>query len=156
LLYDRAAIDRAVVRAKAGELVRQLPRGLDTQLGRDFDGVEPSVGQWQTLALTRGFMRPSPVLVVLDEPTAALDAQAEHEVFSQFAEQARANAAAYGTTTVLVSHRFTTVRMADLIVVLDRGTVTELGTHYELLAAGGEYAALYRLQAAAYAAGPVG
>lgn len=153
-LHDRPTIDRAVGRANAGPLVRQLPRGLDTQLGRDFDGVEPSVGQWQTLALTRGFMRPDPVLVVLDEPTAALDALAEHELFSQFTDQARANAAAHGTTTVLVSHRFTTVRMADLIVVLDRGTITELGSHEELMAAGGEYADLYRLQTAAYAVGP--
>jgi ATP-binding cassette subfamily B protein len=131
--------------------VRTLPAGLDTQLGRDLGGVEPSVGQWQTLALARGFMRPAPVLMLLDEPTAALDAQAEHEVYTYFAEQARANAAEFGTTTLLVSHRFSTVRMADLIIVLDQGRIAEQGDHESLMAAGGAYAELYRLQASAYA-----
>jgi ATP-binding cassette subfamily B protein len=149
-LHERDAVHRAVARANAETTVRQLPDGLDTQLGRDFDGVEPSVGQWQTLALTRGFMRPAPVLVVLDEPTAALDAQAEHELFTYFAERARANAAEHGTTTLLVSHRFSTVRMADLIVVIDRGEIVEVGAHDQLVTAGGSYAELYRMQADAY------
>jgi ATP-binding cassette subfamily B protein len=150
---DRGAIGRAVARANAGPLVRRLPDGLETQLGRDFDGVEPSVGQWQTLALSRGFMRSAPVLIVLDEPTAALDAQAEHELFTHYAARARSNARRYGTTTLLVSHRFSTVRMADLIVVLDGGRITERGSHDELMAAGGGYAELYRLQASGYDTG---
>lgn len=149
-MHQRDVVHEAVARANAEATVSQLPNGLDTQLGRDFDGVEPSVGQWQTLALTRGFMRPAPVLIVLDEPTAALDAQAEHELFTYFAERARVNAAEHGTTTLLVSHRFSTVRMADLIVVIDNGAIVEVGAHDQLVAAGGGYAELYRLQAEAY------
>lgn len=151
-LHDRAAVDRAVTLANAEPVVRRLPDGLDTQLGRDFAGVEPSVGQWQTLALTRGLMRPAPVLMVLDEPTAALDAQAEHELFRDFAEWARTAGAGHGTVSVLVSHRFSTVRMADLIVVIEDGRVAELGDHDRLMATGGTYAELYRLQADGYAA----
>ncbi|MFY1674526.1 ATP-binding cassette domain-containing protein [Plantactinospora sp. WMMB334] len=153
-LHDRVAVERAVALANAEPVVRRLPAGLDTQLGRDFAGAEPSVGQWQTLALARGLMRPTPVLMVLDEPTAALDAQAEHELFSYFAEWARTAGAGYGTVSVLVSHRFSTVRMADLIVVVERGRVAELGDHDQLMAAGGAYAELYRLQAEGYTATP--
>lgn len=150
-LHDRAAVEQAVALANAEPVLRRLPAGLDTQLGRDFAGVEPSVGQWQTLALTRGLMRPAPVLMVLDEPTAALDAQAEHELFRDFATWARTAGARYGTVSVLVSHRFSTVRMADLIVVVEDGRIAELGDHDQLMASGGTYAELYRLQADGYA-----
>ena len=113
------------------------------------DGVDVSYGQWQKLALARGFMRDEPLLTALDEPTAALDAETEHQLFERYAataHQARAN----GGVTILVSHRFSTVRMADLIVVLDGAHVAEAGSHDELLARGGRYAELYRIQAAGY------
>ena len=110
-----------------------------------------SFGQWQKLALSRGFMRDDPLLLVLDEPTAALDAETEHALFERFADAARATpSAGNGRITILVSHRFSTVRMADLIVVLDGAHVVEVGTHEELIARGGQYAELYAIQAAAY------
>ena len=108
-----------------------------------------SFGQWQKLALARGFMRDDPLLIVLDEPTAALDAETEHALFERYAAGAR-RAAENGRITILVSHRFSTVRMADLIVVLDGARVVEVGTHDDLLARGGQYAELYGIQAAAY------
>ena len=110
-------------------------------------GVEVSFGQWQKLALARGFMRDEPLLLVLDEPTAALDSETEHALFERYA--AAANGAG-GRITILVSHRFSTVRMADLIVVLDGARVVEVGSHEELMAHGGQYAELYGIQAAAY------
>ena len=145
---DRAALDRALERGDATEVVAQLPDGLDTQLGTAWSGgVDLSVGQWQRLALARAFMRPEPLLLVLDEPTAALDPESEHALFERFARATRRSA---GGITVLVSHRFSTVRMADLIVVMHEGRVRELGSHDELMAAGGLYAELYTLQAQAY------
>ena len=108
-----------------------------------------SFGQWQKLALARGFMRDGPLVLVLDEPTAALDAETEHALFERYAAGAR-EASADGRITVLVSHRFSTVRMADLIVVLDGARVVEVGTHEELIARDGPYAELYGIQAAAY------
>jgi len=110
--------------------------------------VEVSFGQWQKLALARGFMRDDPFLLVLDEPTAALDAETEHALFERYAAAARANRD--GHITILVSHRFSTVRMADLIVVLDGARLVEVGTHEELKAQGGHYSELYGIQAAAY------
>jgi ATP-binding cassette subfamily B protein len=121
--------------------------------------VEVSFGQWQKLALARGLMRDHPLLLVLDEPTAALDAETEQALFSRYAAAVRAggpggtalgSVAADGRISILVSHRFSTVRMADLIVVLDGARVVEVGSHDELLAAGGNYAELYRIQAHAY------
>ena len=112
-------------------------------------GVEVSFGQWQKLALARGFMRDEPLLLVLDEPTAALDAETEHALFERLRRRAPAGRRS-GRITVLVSHRFTTVRMADLIVVLDGARVAEVGSHDELIGAGGQYAELYEIQAAAY------
>jgi ATP-binding cassette subfamily B protein len=137
----------AVGRAGAADVVDDLAAGLDTQLGPTWPGgVEVSFGQWQKLALARGFMREGPLLLVLDEPTAALDAETEHALFERYA----AAAGAGGGITMLVSHRFSTVRMADLIVVLDGARLVEVGSHAELLARGGQYAELYGIQAAAY------
>ena len=157
-LDNVAAVAAAVDRAGAGDVVEQLATGLETQLGATWpEGVEISFGQWQKLALARGFMRERPLLLVLDEPTAALDAETEHALFERFAAAARAGrlgAASQltpdGRITILVSHRFSTVRMADFIVVLDGAQVAESGTHETLLARGGQYAELYRIQAAAY------
>jgi ATP-binding cassette subfamily B protein len=156
-LEDQPAVVTAVGRAGADDVVEKLRSGLETQLGPTWpDGVEVSFGQWQKLALARGFMRDEPLLLVLDEPTAALDAETEHALFERYAAQARPgpNSArelnANGRITVLVSHRFSTVRMADLIVVLDGARVVEVGSHEELMARGGQYAELYGIQAAAY------
>lgn len=147
---DEAAVTRAIERAGAGDVVARLPGGLDTQLGQTWPGgVEVSFGQWQKLALARGFMRDRPLLLVLDEPTAALDAETEHALFERYAAAARGTDGC-GRITILVSHRFSTVRMADLIVVLDGAKLAEFGTHEDLLARNGPYAELYRIQAAAY------
>ena len=108
-----------------------------------------SFGQWQKLALARGFMRDDPLVLVLDEPTAALDAETEHALFERYAEASRDHVA-NGRITLLVSHRFSTVRMADLIVVLDGARVVEVGRHDELVARGGQYAELFAIQAGAY------
>ena len=149
---DPAAVGAAVTRAGAADVVDQLAAGLDTQLGPTWPGgVEISFGQWQKLALARGFMREGPLLLVLDEPTAALDAETEHALFERYAAAAHGGGPAPGgRITILVSHRFSTVRMADFIVVLDGARVVEAGTHEALLAKGGQYAELYNIQAAAY------
>jgi ATP-binding cassette subfamily B protein len=151
-LDDEPAVVRAVDRAGAEDVVARFPAGLETQLGPTWpEGVEVSFGQWQKLALARGFMRDHPLLLVLDEPTAALDAETEHALFERYAAAAhRDNRAADGRITILVSHRFSTVRMADLIVVLDGAHLVEVGTHEDLMAKGGQYAELYGIQAAAY------
>jgi ATP-binding cassette subfamily B protein len=149
-LDDEPAVVVAVDRAGAGDIVARLASGLDTQLGPTWPhGVELSFGQWQKLALARGFMRDDPLLLVLDEPTAALDAETEHALFERYAAAVRGTGAS-GRITILVSHRFSTVRMADLIVVLDGARLVELGTHDELMARGGQYSELYSIQAAAY------
>jgi len=150
---DAAAVRGALARAAASEVVATLPSGLETQLGTAWDGgAELSGGEWQRLALARAFMREDPLLVVLDEPTAAIDAQTEHALFERFAAAARSGASR-GTVTLLVSHRFSTVRMADLIVVLDGGRIVEQGNHEALIRRGGLYAELYALQASAYRSG---
>jgi ATP-binding cassette, subfamily B, bacterial len=149
-LDDGVAVGAAVGRAGAADVVDGLAAGLDTQLGATWpEGVDLSFGQWQKLALARGFMRPDPLLTILDEPTAALDAETEHLLFERYADQARASRQ-NGSVTVLVSHRFSTVRMADLIVVISDGTIAEVGSHEELMARRGPYADLYTIQAAAY------
>jgi ATP-binding cassette subfamily B protein len=151
-LEDESAVVAAVARAGAGDVVARLTSGLDTQLGPTWPGgVELSFGQWQKLALARGFMRDQPLLLVLDEPTAALDAETEHALFDRDAAAARgAGENDCGRITILVSHRFSTVRMADLIVVLDGARLVEFGAHDELMAKGGQYSELYSIQAAAY------
>jgi ATP-binding cassette, subfamily B, bacterial len=147
---DETAVMKAVDRAGAADVLTRLPSGLDTQLGQTWPGgVELSFGQWQKLALARGFMRERPLLLVLDEPTAALDAETEHALFERYAAAARERGDD-GRITVLVSHRFSTVRMAGLIVVLDGAKLVEVGTHDELMAKGGQYSQLYAIQAAAY------
>lgn len=146
-MEDEPAVTTAFGRAGAEDVLRRLAAGLETQLGPTWpDGVDVSFGQWQKLALARGFMRDRPLLLVLDEPTAALDAETEHALFERYGAAARGD----GRITILVSHRFSTVRMADRIVVLDGARVTETGTHEELMARRGQYAELYAIQAAAY------
>jgi ATP-binding cassette, subfamily B, bacterial len=150
-LDDRRRLRTAVDGGAAEAVVDELPDGLDTQLGSAWPGgVGLSGGQWQRLALARGMMRAQPLLRVLDEPTAALDATTEHALFARYVAAAEAGRAS-GMVTVLVTHRFSTVSVADLIVVLEHGSVVEIGTHAELLDADGHYAELYRLQARGYA-----
>ena len=151
-LDDEDAVVAAVGRAGADDVITRLTAGLETQLGPTWPGgVEVSFGQWQKLALARAFMREHPLLLVLDEPTAALDAETEHALFERYAVAAgRDGHADDGRITILVSHRFSTVRMADRIVVLDGARAVEIGTHDELMARGGQYAELYGIQAAAY------
>jgi ATP-binding cassette subfamily B protein len=152
-LDDSSAVTAAIGHAGADDLVTALPAGLDTQLGPTWpDGVEVSFGQWQKLALARGFMRDAPLLLVMDEPTAALDAETEHALFEQYAAATRAETRD-GRVTLLVSHRFSTVRMADLIVVLDGARVVEVGTHQELMSRGGTYGELSSIQEAGYRGG---
>ena len=147
-LDDELAVASAVSRAGADDVIARLGAGLDTQLGPTWPGgVEVSFGQWQKLALARGFMREGPLVLVLDEPTAALDSETEHALFERYAAAARTTD---GRITILVSHRFSTVRMADLIVVLQGARVAEVGSHEELMEHGGPYAELYGIQAAAY------
>jgi ATP-binding cassette subfamily B protein len=155
-LDEERAVMTAVGRAGADDMVAALSAGLETQLGSTWPaGVEVSFGQWQKLALARAFMRDRPLLLVLDEPTAALDAETEHALFERYAAAANGRSTAVdgtheGRITILVSHRFSTVRMADLIVVLDGARVVEVGAHEDLVARGGQYAELYGIQAAAY------
>jgi ATP-binding cassette subfamily B protein len=144
-LGDDARVERAIDLGGAREVVASLVRGKKTQLGRWFkDGVELSGGQWQKVALARAFMREEADILVLDEPTAALDAEAEHAVYERFKTLAK------GRTAILISHRFPTVRMADRIIVLHDGRITETGTHASLLDQRGEYARLFQLQAHGY------
>jgi ATP-binding cassette subfamily B protein len=137
-------IEQAAERSLASDVVARLPGRYEQMLGRRFEGgVELSGGEWQKVALARAYLRDAEVLI-LDEPTAALDARAEFQVFQRFTELTR------GKMAVLISHRFSTVRMADRILVLENGEVREHGTHEELLAARGTYAELFTLQAAGY------
>jgi ATP-binding cassette subfamily B protein len=148
-LSDAAAVRAALARGGGADLADQLPGGLETQLGVAWGGVELSGGQWQTVALGRSMMREAPLLVVFDEPASALDPPTEHALFERMAAAARGGAGA-GRVTLLVTHRFSTVRMADLIVVFARGRVSEVGTHQGLMRRGGLYAELYELQSRAY------
>jgi ATP-binding cassette subfamily B protein len=151
------AVLAALDRSRGVDLVAQLPNGLGTQLGKSYaSGIEPSGGQWQKLALGRAHMREQPLLLVLDEPTAALDPVAEHALFERYTAQAARTAAATGGISLFVSHRFSTVRMADLIVVVADGRIIEAGDHATLIGRGGLYADLFGLQAKAYGREPKG
>jgi ATP-binding cassette, subfamily B, bacterial len=145
-LNDGAAIERAVENAGAEEVVKRLPHGLDTPLGRAFGGDDLSGGQWQRIALARAFMRKSAILI-LDEPTASIDVEGEQEIFRQF-QRLKAN-----RTAILITHRFSTVRMADRVVVFEDGRLVEEGPHADLAAAGGPYAMMFKLQAEAFRLG---
>jgi ATP-binding cassette subfamily B protein len=144
-LQDSERIARAAERGGADDVAAALPLGHEARLGTRFEkGSELSGGQWQKIALARAFMREEADILVLDEPTAALDAEAEHAVFQRFRQLSE------GRTTIVISHRFPTVRMARQIIVLERGTLVETGTHAELIALGGKYAGMFALQAAGY------
>ena len=151
LVDDAGAVGGALERASAADVVTDLPSGLDTQLGRLFEGgVELSGGQWQKVALGRAMMRELPLLLVLDEPTSSLDPRTEHALFERYAGAAQRVGAEVGAITVLVSHRFSTVRMADCIIVVQDGRVAEMGSHADLVANDAIYAELYELQARSY------
>jgi ATP-binding cassette subfamily B protein len=144
-LDDSSRVERAAERGGADAVVQALPGGLDARLGTWFEkGSELSGGQWQKVALARAFMREEADILVLDEPTAALDAEAEHAVFERFRQLSA------GRTTIVISHRFPTVRMARQIIVLENGTLLEHGSHAELIAHGGRYAHMFALQASGY------
>jgi ATP-binding cassette subfamily B protein len=144
-LADEPRITRALTRGGGADLLDKLGEGIRAPLGRWFrGGTELSGGQWQKIALARAFMREEADILILDEPTAALDAEAEKAVFTRFRELSK------GRTTFVISHRFPTVRASDRIYVLENGTVVEQGTHDALVAQRGRYATLFELQAEGY------
>ena len=150
-LDDTDRIEQAVDRGGARSVVDRLPQGLDTHVGKTYaDGAELSGGQWQRVAISRSMMPEAPLCLILDEPTAALDPEAEQVIFDSYRRMAR-EIGQRGAVTVLISHRFSSVRMADVIVVLDGGAIVEHGTHDDLMAADAHYARMYRQQADAYA-----
>jgi ATP-binding cassette subfamily B protein len=144
-LENKTQIETSAQKGGVTEFVDQMTKGFDTQLGRWFpDGVELSGGQWQKIALARAFMRDSADILIFDEPTASLDPESEQKVFERFRQLCA------GKTAILISHRFPTVRMADQIVVIERGVVVEEGSHEDLISKHGRYAELFALQAKGY------
>jgi ATP-binding cassette subfamily B protein len=138
------SIEHAARKSLADAVIERLPNGYDQLLGRRFEGgVDLSGGEWQKIALARAYLRDAQLLI-LDEPTASLDARSEYEVFQRFAELTK------GKMALLISHRFSTVRMADRIVVLENGRIVEQGSHSQLMALGGRYAGMFELQASSY------
>lgn len=149
-LDDGDRVGEAIRAADAEAFVRRLPDGLHTRLSPAYGGVDLSEGQWQRTALARASMRTDPLLFVLDEPTASIDAPSEHEIVQRYVARARDLARRTGAVTVVVTHRFSTVDNADLILVMDKGELIEHGTHEQLVAQGGQYGRLYGMQATAY------
>ena len=148
---DDPAVREALGRASAADVIDHLPNGLGTLIGKEYgDGVELSVGQWQKIALGRAMMRDEPLVLILDEPTASLDAYTEHAIFERYAQETSRSGSDVGAITILISHRFSTVRMADLVVVLEDGRVAQVGTHEVLHEQPGTYRELYELQSRAY------
>ena len=138
-------VEKAAIKGMADKFIKNLPRSYATQLGTWFkDGKELSGGQWQKIALSRAFMRSKADILVLDEPTAAIDARAEAEIFSHFQDLTAKRIA------IIISHRFSTVRMADHIIVLEKGKISERGSHAELIDNEGQYSVLFNLQAQGY------
>ena len=138
-------VEKAAIKGMADKFIKDLPRSYATQLGTWFkDGKELSGGQWQKIALSRAFMRDKADILVLDEPTAAIDARAEAEIFSHFRDLTAKRIA------IIISHRFSTVRMADHIIVLEKGKISERGSHAELIDNEGQYSVLFNLQAQGY------
>ena len=138
-------VEKAAIKGMADKFIKDLPRSYATQLGTWFkDGKELSGGQWQKIALSRAFMRNKADILVLDEPTAAIDARAEAEIFSHFRDLTAKRIA------IIISHRFSTVRMADHIIVLEKGKISERGSHAELIDNEGQYSVLFNLQAQGY------
>lgn len=142
-LEDEAKVSRAAQMSGAAEFIEKFPEKYETQLGREFNGEELSVGQWQKLALARAFYEEAPVLI-LDEPTSAIDAEAEAEIFDNL------NKVYKDKTVIFISHRFSTVRNADKIIVLKDGRIAEEGTHHDLIALNGIYARMFKKQAKGY------
>jgi len=143
-LSDELRIQTSAEKSLAAPVISHLPKKYSQMLGRRFEGgVDLSIGQWQKIALARAYMRDAQILI-LDEPTASLDARAEFGVYQRFVDLTA------GKMAILISHRFSTVRMADRILVLEGGVVAEQGSHSELLALGGKYSELFELQAAGY------
>jgi ATP-binding cassette, subfamily B, bacterial len=148
---DDLVLRAALSRASATDVVEHLPDGLGTLIGKEYgDGVELSFGQWQKLALGRAMMRDRPLVLILDEPTASLDAYTEHAIFERYARESERAGGELGAITILISHRFSTVLMADLVVVLEKGLVAQTGTHDLLVGVPGPYQDLYELQSRAY------
>ena len=145
MIADDRKVLAALQDARSDWLLKKMPKGLDAKVGRLFDGGHDlSGGEWEKIALSRAFMRTEADILVLDEPTAAMDARAEAQVFEQFQELARER------MVILISHRFSTVRMADQILVIEGGRVLERGSHEQLMQLGGHYAGLFSLQARGY------
>lgn len=150
-INDLAVVTGALKRAGADEDIKRMPQGMQTMLGKDWpDGIQLSGGQWQKLALSRAMMRQLPLMLMLDEPTASLDAETEHALFERYVHAARASARVNGTITIIVSHRLSTARMADLVIVVGDRRIVEMGCHDDLMKANGVYASLYSLQAKSY------